>query len=394
VAPFGDSAYDSTVKKFQAHALVPVPPLREKASAVPPELAAVVEKMLAKSPGDRYARPAEVAEALTPFGAGADLPGLLRQIQPEAPGQQEFGEPIQVSGSADTRERDALTAGSGARRKGFRPRRPGLILGVVGLIVLGCAMLMTVRPWERPAAVPQTRAGEEQAGPPVPEALEFRHQYDALERRPVELLWSGGSAESEWIYDGKLNQLQVNTRAPGILGLGKIETPGFRIQITMLQLPWQGGLGLVFGYRQSFVNGSTRTVFQMIQLAANETLPVRPEDDPVKAAKKPPLFRLERLKAYLHPGTPLGTMIVDHRLTAQNIQFLDRSEHTLELIVEDGKGLTSVRLDSMDFPELVKPFVNDNFQPEDYQGDFGVYNVRSSCRYRKALFTLYERSIR
>ena len=44
---------------------------------LPPGLAAVLDRMLAKEPADRYQTPAEVAEALRPFAAGADLVRLL-----------------------------------------------------------------------------------------------------------------------------------------------------------------------------------------------------------------------------------------------------------------------------------------------------------------------------
>ena len=40
---------------------------------VPADLAAIIERMTAKSPADRFATPAEVATALEPFAAGCDL---------------------------------------------------------------------------------------------------------------------------------------------------------------------------------------------------------------------------------------------------------------------------------------------------------------------------------
>ena len=40
---------------------------------VPAGLATVIERMMAKSPADRFATPAEVAAAMAPFAAGCDL---------------------------------------------------------------------------------------------------------------------------------------------------------------------------------------------------------------------------------------------------------------------------------------------------------------------------------
>jgi WD40 repeat protein len=63
-------------EKIARHASAPVPPL----TVVPPGLAAVVARMTAKDPAQRYATPAEVAEALAPFTeAGAARPRRPRK---------------------------------------------------------------------------------------------------------------------------------------------------------------------------------------------------------------------------------------------------------------------------------------------------------------------------
>jgi hypothetical protein len=71
------AAYRSILMKMQAHQEVPPPPVTDLRPDAPAGLAAVLDRMLAKSPGDRYATPAEAAEALRPFAAGADLVRLL-----------------------------------------------------------------------------------------------------------------------------------------------------------------------------------------------------------------------------------------------------------------------------------------------------------------------------
>ena len=50
------------------------PSVREARPETPPEVAAVVEKLLAKHPGERYQTPAELAEALEPFAVSGPTP--------------------------------------------------------------------------------------------------------------------------------------------------------------------------------------------------------------------------------------------------------------------------------------------------------------------------------
>jgi serine/threonine protein kinase len=75
-APFGGPQYATQVQKFLAHLSEPVPPVRRLRTEVPKALAAVLDRMLAKKPGDRMATTAEVAVALAPFTADCDLARL------------------------------------------------------------------------------------------------------------------------------------------------------------------------------------------------------------------------------------------------------------------------------------------------------------------------------
>jgi uncharacterized protein (TIGR03067 family) len=69
-APYPDG---TAVDKVMAHMERPPKPLTELTSNVPPELARVVERMMAKDPAKRYQTPAEIAEALQPFVARASI---------------------------------------------------------------------------------------------------------------------------------------------------------------------------------------------------------------------------------------------------------------------------------------------------------------------------------
>jgi urea transport system substrate-binding protein len=67
--PFGSEVYPSLMKQMWAHAQAPVPPLRDLRPEVPQAVAAVLDRMLAKKPDERFGTPAEVASALEPYAA-------------------------------------------------------------------------------------------------------------------------------------------------------------------------------------------------------------------------------------------------------------------------------------------------------------------------------------
>ncbi len=80
-APFSGPEYRGTLDKLNAHVHRPVAPIRNLVPEVPERLAAVLDRMLAKDPGDRFATPADVATVLEPFCRRANLRTLLRRAQ-------------------------------------------------------------------------------------------------------------------------------------------------------------------------------------------------------------------------------------------------------------------------------------------------------------------------
>ncbi len=76
-ALFGGERHRSVMQKLTALATEPPPSVRGRRPEVPEPLAAIIARMVSKRPQDRFATPAEVASALQPFRAGAELPALL-----------------------------------------------------------------------------------------------------------------------------------------------------------------------------------------------------------------------------------------------------------------------------------------------------------------------------
>ncbi len=85
-APFSGRQFASALDKMNAHVQQAVPPIRDLAREVPDELAAILERMLAKDPAARFAAPAVAAAALAPFCQGANLNDLIvRAMASESP---------------------------------------------------------------------------------------------------------------------------------------------------------------------------------------------------------------------------------------------------------------------------------------------------------------------
>jgi serine/threonine protein kinase len=74
-APF--AAFGSVVMKIRAHTLEPITPIQQWRADVPTELAAVLERMVAKERSNRFGTPAEVNTALQPFATSANLSRLV-----------------------------------------------------------------------------------------------------------------------------------------------------------------------------------------------------------------------------------------------------------------------------------------------------------------------------
>ncbi len=137
----------SLTKKLLDHQQTPAPSVREAVPDLPPALAAVVLKMMAKAPGERYQTPAGVAVALASFARGGEARVSLDQFRPPRR-------------SIQSRPRRAktlrpLAAPPAPLKPGSRPQVP---------------TLSAARPSHDPALV-ERRASMRRAGNPLPVLL-------------------------------------------------------------------------------------------------------------------------------------------------------------------------------------------------------------------------------
>ncbi len=149
-APFSGAEYRTTLDKLNAHVQQPAPPIRQIVPEVPEQLAAVLNRMLAKDPSERFATPAEVGEAIAPFCAGADLVALLKRAESSPPLSLGEGNNLpSPSGRQAGSEDDILPSlsGRGAGGEGRRWKRFAgqlVLLALVGGICFALGIILRI----------------------------------------------------------------------------------------------------------------------------------------------------------------------------------------------------------------------------------------------------------
>jgi formylglycine-generating enzyme required for sulfatase activity len=133
---------DTLVKAVMAHIEKEARPPHELRPEVPPELSAVVAKMLAKDPARRYQRPIEVAQALAPFVKAGGKPVAVRgaSVSPAVKAAEESGSPFGGLGDTPAPTLPATKAKKGRPAKKPAPvawwKRPALLAGAWAALAL------------------------------------------------------------------------------------------------------------------------------------------------------------------------------------------------------------------------------------------------------------------
>ena len=110
-SPFSGPQYKTHAEKLVGHLKETPTPVQQLRTDVSAELAAVIERMMAKSPADRFATPVEVAAAMAPFAAGCDLVQVSTEVSAAAK-------------AAETLERAVAITDSDPRDVHGSPHRP------------------------------------------------------------------------------------------------------------------------------------------------------------------------------------------------------------------------------------------------------------------------------
>ena len=135
---------------MNAHVHAAPPPVRQPRARRAGGPCAIVDRMLAKNPADRFATPAEMADALAPYCTGADSAALLKRAAsspPLAPGDESRSR-LPSGTNSGRRENKNLPSpsGRGAGGEGRRWKRfAGLLLLLLMAGGFGFALAIILR---------------------------------------------------------------------------------------------------------------------------------------------------------------------------------------------------------------------------------------------------------
>jgi serine/threonine-protein kinase len=166
------------IEKVDKHRWEEPPPVEQLRADVPPALAAIVRKLMAKRPEDRYQAPAELMADLSPMAAEQSPQG-----QAELAGAAALAIPL-VSATSATQDGPVEFA---EKRRSRRHPRMLLVVGLLGLLGLGGVAAFTGWPslWNRPQTTGRARMSDPalSSGPTRAELLEVQlEDYLAREK--------------------------------------------------------------------------------------------------------------------------------------------------------------------------------------------------------------------
>ncbi len=184
-APFPGGSLTEKLLKHQMDEPRPVEELRPE---TPPAVTAVVRKLMAKRPADRYQTPAEAAAALAsvpvaPAPVPADAPVRVEGVAVEAPpAPRDGGETMEPATEEVVRR-----AAERLRRRAAEGRRRLMLYGVAGLLSLGVgvlALVLVIHFVVPPPVAPPTPVAQPPTSPVTPSADEqVKAVADELKKR-------------------------------------------------------------------------------------------------------------------------------------------------------------------------------------------------------------------
>ena len=172
-----------------------------------------------------------------------------------------------------------------------------------------------------------------------------------LLQRPVnEFYWTNPRGMNTWKMDAEGQWLQATTSNYGLLSLGRVDTPGFSLQLAVRQNGWVGRFGIFYAGHRLSENPTTRS-FELVEMTST--------------------FQLSRQRGWIGPNTT-GGVVRDLRPMALNARPDAPGNYDVLFRIDVmPRAGVFVHWRNAEYRELgdvlVKP------ANPDYRGEFGLY---------------------
>lgn len=402
--PFVMPESSSLVKKMWAHASYPIPNIRQIRPDVPPELANIVTKLMAKDRHDRFAEPSDLAEALIPFCVSQNIQSLIRQSP--------IG-PLNLRRDSTALDpTDSLSNPAAARRAtAVQPQSAGArrTPAIAAAVVIVCVLAALGRRGSHEenhankAEEPHAKLGRSDSSntlplkssplPSIPLVHDLKTEKDQLAViaippnrvtrqwqavfgiRPADVIWPGRTGMGGWRLDDDQHALVIHTnRTIRLVQLGELH-PGaigkVRLGVDVSIPSEKGSFGFFLGYRQHPDDHRRAAEFQVV-----EVLWLKNVNSMRRVTVRRCLCSINSENGAVNSER---TDFVGHGMPA----LLDKFR--MEIHVENDR-IANFTFAGLDCPELCTEQLNSQFLLDDYCGAFGVFGVDSIVEFRNPSF--------
>ncbi len=363
--PYGGVEYESALQKMAAHANAPVPPARWRRPEVSAELDAVLAKMMAKAPADRYQTPQDLAAALAPFAAGADLSAVAETIPPANFPTPPTDEPSAPSVTIQPLVTTILQPAPA------KPARRWAVAAAVAMIAAAVTIYLAfIRP-PKPA--------DASAKPPAdePRLWKVNEWNQLLDRDPSPVHWRNGWGDSGLSRDEKAKVLRVQAYDRSVITLGRSDFVNYKLKLGFREPRWVGAVGLFFAGRPDA--GSAWHRYQTVYLRDGLGFQNQTEYG---------MYRGQGGFRY-HEGGRLETEI--REFGQAPVPAPDGQEYIL-IVTVTAQGVEQVTWDGQACRQLCSQAMNRRSGLPEYTGEFGLYFDNATATITSAHFMPLEGS--
>jgi hypothetical protein len=360
--PFGTDEFDTHFKKIHAHLSEPVPPVSRLRPGLPEGLADLVHRLLAKDPNARPERSADVAEALTSFAKGADLPRLVARARAKAePGAPARGETLAPVVDTPVPPPQA----SRPHRRARAVLRAALLLLLAGVVFAGAYALRSPAP------------PKNDGDPPIRNYV----WNPLLEREPVKVF---AVPDTDYNFDAKKERLFVRSSDVALFALGTAREPNFTFQVIVKQdIPNADGAGVFFGMHESVDDANRPCLrYHLLKLHYYNAKHLK------NPAIKNPHMAVDRSLEFLRNRDPISPgRVSGWGISADDFEQPLVGEQIVEVRVSP-TGISTVHWGNQTMVKLTTAEVNNHREclKAPYTGQFGLFVYKTSAVFRRAQF--------